>query len=182
MKEKLPSSFSKFTEEYLLRHISKLGISEKKEIITSTTINAGKEQVWEVLTDFKEYPKWNPFLVQIDGTLNKEERNKVLIKVPGVDDDFFYYAIIKRQTPNQKLIWRSRLYTRELFAGRHIFEIKELAENKVVLTHQETYKGVMIYLADPAFFGKVKRGINAMDKALKKRAENLYNKYILSEN
>jgi hypothetical protein len=181
VKAKLPSAFSKFTEEYLLRYIGKLNISDDKDIITTVTINAGKEQVWEVLTDFEEYPKWNPFLIQIAGKLNRKDLTKVTIRVPNVPEEFFYYATIKKEIPGQRLVWRSRLYAKELFAGRHVFDIQEVAENKVVLTHQETYTGVLIFFIDPAFFGKVKRGINAMNNALKKRAENLYNKYMLSE-
>lgn len=182
MKGKIPSAFSKFTEEYLLRYIGKWNISDDKEITTSVTIYAGKEQVWEVLTDYKEYPKWNPFMVQIAGKLNTQEFTKVTVRVPNVPEDFFYYALIKKEIPCEKLVWRSRLYAHELFAGKHIFTIEALAENKVVFTHQEKYSGLLVFLIDPAFFGKAKRGINAMNNALKKRAENLYNKYVLSEN
>lgn len=182
MKSKIPSVFSKFAEEYLFRYIDKWNISDDKDLTNSVTINAGKEQVWEVLTEYKEYPKWNPFIVHIAGKLNEEEFTKVTIRVPQVPEDFFYYTLIRKQIPYEKLVWKSRLYADELFSGRHIFTIEVLADNKVKLTHQEKYSGLLVFLIDPAFFGKAKRGLNAMNAALKKRAENLYNKYGLSEN
>ena len=182
VKGKIPSVFSKLTEEYLLRYIGKWNISDNKEISTSVIIQAGKEQVWEVLTSYKEYPKWNPFMVQVAGKLNAQEFTKITIRIPSVPEDFFYYALIKREIPYEKLVWHSRLYANELFAGKHIFIIKELSDDKVLFTHQEKYSGLLVFLIDPAFFGKAKRAINAMNNALKRRAENLYNKYVLSEN
>ncbi len=182
MKENLPSIFSKFTEDFLLRYIGKWNVSDDKDIITSITINAGKEQVWEILTSYREYSTWNPFIIQIAGKLNTEDFTKVIVQVPQVPEDFFYYAFIKKEEAYQKLVWKSRLYVDELFSGRHIFTITEQAENKVLFTHQGKYSGLLVFLIDPAFFGKVKRGMNSMNNALKKRAENLYNKYVLSEN
>ena len=33
-----------------------------KEIITETIVDTKPEKVWEVLTDFENYPTWNPFI------------------------------------------------------------------------------------------------------------------------
>ena len=36
-----------------------------KELYTEITINASINKVWKILTDFKEYPNWNPFIKEI---------------------------------------------------------------------------------------------------------------------
>ena len=38
-----------------------------KEIITEIIIDTKPEKVWEVLTDFENYPTWNPFIQKISG-------------------------------------------------------------------------------------------------------------------
>ena len=38
-----------------------LGVSVK-ELHSEIEINAPVERVWEVLTDFASYPRWNPFI------------------------------------------------------------------------------------------------------------------------
>jgi len=38
-----------------------------KEIKTEIIINTKPEKVWEVLTDFENYPTWNPFIQNIFG-------------------------------------------------------------------------------------------------------------------
>ena len=38
-----------------------------KEIKTEIIINTKPEKVWEVLTDFENYPTWNPFIQNISG-------------------------------------------------------------------------------------------------------------------
>jgi uncharacterized protein YndB with AHSA1/START domain len=42
-----------------------------KSIKTEIVINASKEKVWHVLTDFKRYPQWNPFITSVEGELVK---------------------------------------------------------------------------------------------------------------
>ena len=38
-----------------------------KNLETRIRINASVDDVWNVLTDFKSYPEWNPFVIKIDG-------------------------------------------------------------------------------------------------------------------
>ncbi len=45
-----------------------------KSIKTEIIINASKEKVWQVLTDFDKYPAWNPFIVSIKGELKVSTR------------------------------------------------------------------------------------------------------------
>ena len=53
--------------------------SSKTEII----IYASKEDVWTALTDFKNYPTWNPFVVRIEGKPEKGYRLKNTLKNGG---------------------------------------------------------------------------------------------------
>ena len=38
-----------------------------KNISTEILINASKEKVWTILTDFDNYKSWNPFMINSSG-------------------------------------------------------------------------------------------------------------------
>ena len=38
-----------------------------KEIYSEIEINAPANVVWDIITDFDNYPEWNPFIMEISG-------------------------------------------------------------------------------------------------------------------
>ena len=54
-----------------------------KEIRTEIQINASASAVWNVLTDFRAYPDWNPFMVYLKGKPAVGERIEVKMVPPG---------------------------------------------------------------------------------------------------
>ena len=53
-----------------------------KQIKTSITIEASKESVWKILTDFENYPKWNSFIKSVSGDVRVG--NRIKIKLQGM--------------------------------------------------------------------------------------------------
>ena len=49
------------------------------KITTHIDIQATPEQVWQVLTDFKLYQSWNPFIRKIEGKLNAGQKLQISI-------------------------------------------------------------------------------------------------------
>ena len=45
-----------------------------KEIRTEIIINTSKEEVWSILTNFSEYPEWNPFIRSLEGQAVKDTK------------------------------------------------------------------------------------------------------------
>lgn len=50
-----------------------------KEIVTAININASAAPVWQVLTDFENYPAWDPFIKKITGKPAKDAKLEVHI-------------------------------------------------------------------------------------------------------
>jgi uncharacterized protein YndB with AHSA1/START domain len=42
-----------------------------KEIKTEILINASPDKVWAILTDFDNYPSWNPFITSLKGEVKE---------------------------------------------------------------------------------------------------------------
>ena len=59
-----------------------------KSIQTEIIINAPKEKVWKVLTDFENYPYWNTFIVSIEGELKEGSRLKNKMILNGKENIF----------------------------------------------------------------------------------------------
>jgi hypothetical protein len=96
------------------------------EIHTEIAIRAPSERVWSILTDFRSYPSWNPFITHIEGKPEKGHRLRVTIKPVGGRPMTFKPTILW-VVPKQGLRWLGHLYIPGLFDGDHscVFEQRD---------------------------------------------------------
>ena len=47
-----------------------------KELYSEIEIEATDEQVWQILTNFADFPQWNPFLRQASGEIEERQNNE----------------------------------------------------------------------------------------------------------
>ncbi|WP_298648932.1 SRPBCC domain-containing protein [uncultured Proteiniphilum sp.] len=136
-----------------------------KEIRTEIIIHARAEKVWVILTDFENYPNWNPFITSVE----PEEGNKITVKLtpPGGKTMTFKPTILTRQE-NQKLKWLGTVLFKGLFDGEHTFELRENKNGTVTFVQSEQFKGIFAGLFNPE---KTINGFNEMNKKLKELAE-----------
>lgn len=139
----------------------------KKHIQTQIEINASSRVIWQILSSFEEYPEWNPFITSISGTLEEGKRLQVYI------DGMKFSPIVQKTVPNKSLMWLGNLFIPGLFDGQHIFEIEELAPNRSILHHEEKFSGLLVPFLSRQLDGKTKEGFEAMNVALKRRAEQI---------
>ncbi|MCZ6867784.1 MAG: SRPBCC domain-containing protein, partial [Chloroflexi bacterium] len=71
---------------------------------------------------------------------------------------------------NRELRWRGSLLN-GLFSGEHSFIIQGVSEGKVRFMHSESFKGVLAPLMWPIIRKSTRRGFEAMNEALRDRAE-----------
>ena len=141
-----------------------------KQLVTEIEINAPASRVWEILTNFEKYPDWNPFILQIQGAMVNNSRLRVLMQMPGKKTMVFKPKVI-HVIAKKEFSWLGRILLPGIFDGEHIFSIEQLNENKVRFVQRENFSGLLI----PLMWNKLKRdvgsGFNAMNRALKVRAE-----------
>ena len=94
-----------------------------KQIETQTTINASPENVWQVLTNFDEYPSWNPFIKSIAGNLVKESKLIVKIQPENMKPQIFKPTVISIE--KNHFSWLGHLWVKGLFDGKG-FQFVEL--------------------------------------------------------
>ena len=140
-----------------------------KELHTEIEIAASPERVWRELTDFASYPSWNTFLREVRGTLREGERLNVKLALGKRSVPM--KPTLVRVVPERELAWRGSLPIPRMFTGEHCFEIQPLGTGRVLFHHWERFSGALVPLLSRMLDGGTRQGFEAMNRALKQRAE-----------
>lgn len=139
-----------------------------RRIDTEILISAPPERVWSVLTDFASYPQWNPFIVALEGKPEWGERLRVRMQAGG--SSHVFKPVVLQATAPTRLRWLGRLGVPGLFDGEHGFELKsEVTGTRLLQT--ETFQGFLVPLLWSRVEPVTRAGFEAMNRALKDRAE-----------
>ena len=138
-------------------------------ISTTIDIDASPQAVWEVLTDFRSYSEWNPFMDRIEGT--PEVGSKLVVHMaPNGGRGMTFKPTVLAATPGHELRWIGKLVFGGLFDGEHSFVLTPNANGTTHLAHSERFSGVLVSLLG----GTLKNtdaGFGAFNHALKQRVE-----------
>jgi hypothetical protein len=140
-----------------------------KEVVTEIEINAPPERVWEILTDFAAWGKWNPFLYRVIGEANLGTQVRTFVKALGRETKLNCH--INTLEPNRELRWEWHLLGPGLYRGEHSFSIEPLEGNRVKFVNREVFSGLLVPLFRRSINRGTPSGFKAMDQALKERAE-----------
>ncbi|NWF83232.1 MAG: SRPBCC domain-containing protein [Bryobacteraceae bacterium] len=140
------------------------------EVTTELIIDAPAQRVWKVLIDFAAYPAWNPFVRKIEGAPKPGSRLKVVIRPPGGQGMTFKPVVLKAD-PNRELRWLGHFLLPGIFDGEHCFIIEPVSESRVRFIHSERFNGILVALMRSSLDGGTRAGFEAMNQALKARAE-----------
>lgn len=138
-----------------------------KEIKTSIVIQATPEKIWTILTDFDNYPNWNPFITSINGIV--EKGNKIAVNiVPSGSKGMTFKPLVISRIENKELIWKGRVFINGLFDGMHKFELVDNGNATTTFIQSEFFTGIFV-----VFFNteKTKEGFEKMNIKLKELAE-----------
>ncbi|MEO0725784.1 MAG: SRPBCC domain-containing protein [Bacteroidota bacterium] len=143
-----------------------------KSISTEITINAPVEQVWAVLTNFSEYPQWNPFIQSISGEAKEGSQLEANIQPPGQSAMTFRPTVLRAEE-NQEFRWLGKLLIKGIFDGEHYFLLTAIDERTTQFEHGEHFRGLLSSLILTQIAANTVAGFEAMNEALKTRAEAL---------
>jgi len=134
-------------------------------------VDSTPEKIWSVLTNFKEYENWNPFMIKIIGDAKLGSKIEVQIQtVKGKKRT--YKPIITKFEINKELRWKGKSLLPGIFDGERIFIIEKSAHNKVSFLHKEIFKGLGVKLIGSKLDEDLGESFKKMNIALKTRAEN----------
>ena len=114
-----------------------------KEIHTEIIIDATAKRVWEVLTNYEDHQRWNPFIKNWTGDKLKGGKLEVLIEPPGGKAMTFKPTILTFDE-ERELRWLGKLGISGIFNGEHFFQIETISDNQVRFIQGEKFTGILI--------------------------------------
>lgn len=140
------------------------------EIKTAITINATPKKVWEIFTNFREYPNWNPFIKSLEGEVIVGKKIRVRIKPPEVKGMTFK-PTVETFIENSKFSWIGHLLFPGLFDGTHKFELSDNGNGTTTFIQSEKFKGILVPFFKKQLNNNTKNGFIAMNEKLKELSE-----------
>ena len=139
---------------------------------SETAIKASPQRVWDVLTDFAAYPEWNPFIPRNSGSLETGSRLDVQLQPPG-GRGVRMRPTVQAAEPTRELRWLGHLGIPGLFDGEHRFRIEAVGPDRVCFVQEEHFTGLLAPFVLRFVERGTQQGFEAMNQALKARAEQL---------
>ena len=139
-------------------------------IDTTVDIDATRDAVWDVLTDFASYSEWNPSM-RIEGT--PEVGTKLVAHLLGDGGHgMSFRPKVLAATPGEELHWVGRLGFHGIADGEHFFILTTNDDGTTRLSHGERFSGALVALAG-ASSANSGAADEAFSQALKQRVEHL---------
>ena len=122
------------------------------------------------MTDGAAFDEWNPFIKHLSGDLHVGSKLDVQVQAGDGAPMTFAPEVLVADTA-QELRWIGKLGIRGLFDGEHYFVLEEAADGATVLRHGERFSGMLTYALFALIGQDTQAGFEAMNVALKARAE-----------
>lgn len=138
------------------------------QLRTEILIAAPPDKIWNVLTDFRAYPQWNPFITRISGRPEVGAKLEVVISPPKQSEMHFKPEVLRAE-PASELRWRGVFWFRWLLTGEHFFRLEPQQEQLTRFVHGEDFNGWGVRFVPMT---DTTRGFVFMNQALKRRVES----------
>lgn len=142
----------------------------KTELRSEVEINAPVAHVYRVLTDFRQYEIWNPFLTSVSGELRLGQKLSLELSLPE-GSAYTLTPQVTRVAENAELRWSGHLWFPALLELEHAFVLSELEQNVTRVAQIQIFSGFFLRFIGGSLT-LAARGSIYMNQALKKRAES----------
>ncbi|THD82641.1 MAG: SRPBCC domain-containing protein [Phenylobacterium sp.] len=132
-------------------------------------VQASAETIWDILYDLDRWQDWNPLYPKASGTIRIGQPLSLTLAVPGQPPREIAPVVLD-WVPNAQLHWKLSLMGGLVKTTRYI-EIEQLAGTSCILANGEIFGGFMGPSVAKQMGRAVHRGFQAMNEALKARAE-----------
>lgn len=148
-----------------------VGLFVGPSISTEIEIDAPASVIWKELTNGDAYPDWNPLVQRLSGDLVVGSFLNTTIQLgDNAPMDFTPEVLVVDE--NTEFRWVGQAGVPGIFDGEHFFILDETDEGITVFHHGENFTGLLAYPLFLFIGEDTKDGFQAMNQALKARAES----------
>jgi hypothetical protein len=132
-------------------------------------IDASPERVWQVFTDFRSFPTWNPFIRKMKGQLVPGRKLHITLRLGRHLMRFRPRVTVVK--PAREIRWLARQPIHRLFDVERAFEFEPHGKSGTRFVQFEIGRGLMAPIIMPLMRRNIAKGYAALNLALKARAE-----------
>jgi len=103
-------------------------------------IHASADRIWRLLTDAKDFSRWNSTVAGIEGRIAEGEHLE--LRVPGTDRTFS--PRVSGVVTNERMTWTGGVAP--FFKGVRTFELRPCGDGSTDFTMKERFSGLMLPL------------------------------------
>jgi hypothetical protein len=118
---------------------TKTGSAFRMDCAIRTTIHAGPDKIWALLTDAAAFSRWNSTVTSIDGQI--AEGCTLKLKVPTAPERVFKPRV-SRAEPGRSMIWSDGMAP--MFKGVRTFTLTPNADGSTDFSMKEEFSGLML--------------------------------------
>jgi hypothetical protein len=141
----------------------------RKKLRAVIDIDRTPQQVWPTLADLGSYRRWNPFIVDADGTASVGDRLTLRMQPVGARAATLK-PIVAEVVDERRLQWVGRLRIAGLLTARHSFTLQP-HDGGCRLIQEETFTGALAPLLGRSLDRHTLPAFMAMNAALKAEVE-----------
>jgi uncharacterized protein YndB with AHSA1/START domain len=112
----------------------------------TSTIAAAPDRVWALLTDAASYPRWNPTVVSLGGTIAAGQKIRL---VSSLDPKRTFKLKVAEVDAPHRMVWSSGMPW-GLFSGRRTFTLSPRPDGGTDFSMEEKFSGPMAPLITKA--------------------------------
>ena len=119
------------------------GITQSRGLFSMTCrvaldIHAPAARIWNLLTDAKDFPRWNSTVAGVEGEIREGQRLR--LHVPGTDRTFT--PRVSGVVPDQRMTWTGGFLP--VFKGVRTFELRPCDDGSTEFVMEERFSGLML--------------------------------------
>jgi hypothetical protein len=128
-------------------------------------VRAPPSAVWDILSDLKNWSRWNPLYPRASGKLAIGARLSLTLALPNAAPEDIAPVVVD-WVPQMQIVWRLKLMG-GLIATTRYMEIESLDDGRAaVFSHGEIFGGPAAFFMPKALRRTIKAGFVAMGEAL----------------
>ena len=132
-------------------------------------IRAPAETIWEILYDLEGWKDWNPLYTEAHGVIRIGGQLSLILALEG-EAPREIKPVVLEWVPNDQIHWRLKMMG-GLVSTTRFLELEQLDTASTIFSNGELIGGLMGPSVARRMGRKLYRGFQAMNEALKERAE-----------
>lgn len=139
-------------------------------VLTSLAIDAPRDRIWAILTDFDAYPQWNPLIREPRGRARAGEPFDFRLELGPLRAPIAARIV---RADGVELRWEGPRNPRlaPLGRGSHFFRLEDLGTGRTRLVHGEVFEGPLFRLPWAWIAPRLEDAYASLNRAIKDRAE-----------